>query len=174
MVLTSKQLAGAIRSINGNSTKLREAIQEALISCAYYAAKDGQVTPFNDLLQAVGTATRIQGLSLWAETWGFVRVKNGKFAVNASARKEQNITSETDFADYEDTIRAAAPWFDMMPKQVATSMFDASVYLDHVIAKLDKEGANDAKAFLLEAVQKYKQADALIKMKLAAMDECLL
>ena len=170
-VMTSIKLAAQIRSIKGNSSKLKTQIQDTLISCAYYAAKDGQVTPFNQLLEAVGTSARIKGLTMWGEVYGFVQVKQGKFVLNKTQRKEANITDEASFASFEATMRAAPLWCDLVPKESTTSIFDASVYLDHVIAKLDKEGASTAKAFLMDAVDKYKKADAMIKLQLEAMEE---
>lgn len=172
-VMSSIKLSAQIRSIGSNSKKVREQIQEVLISCAYYAAKDGNTNPFNQLLAAVGTATRIKGLTAWAELYGFVQVSKEKFILNKSARKEANVTDEASFAEFESVMRSSPMWFEIVPAEKVTSIFDASHYLDGVIAKLEKEGANDAKFFLQEAVDKYKAADALIKLKLESLGEAL-
>lgn len=160
-VLNAKQLSAKIKSIKGNSTKLRDAIQEALISCAYYAIKDGDTGSFNRLLEAVGTNTRIKGLTLWAETWGCVRVKDEKFVINKTARSEMAVLNEQDFEQHEAMMRSAVAWYDMTPAEKATSIFDAENYLNNVIAKLTKEG----EAQLVVAI---KNAVAIHNLKMKA------
>lgn len=167
-ILNSKQLNAKIKSIKGNSTKLRDAIQDALVSCAYYAIKDGDAGSFNRLLEAVGTNTRIKGLTLWAETWGCVRVKDEKFVINKAARSEHDITSEADFAELESMMRAAVAWYDMTPAEKATSIFDADAYLANVIAKLTKEQKSDLAHVIESAVQDYRKAQVVAQMKMAA------
>lgn len=144
-----QKLSAQIKSINGNSSKLRTQIQEALISCAYHAVKDGQITPFNNLLKAVGTNTRIKGLTMWAEIYGFVRMEKGAFVLNKSARKEAHVENELDFEQYETVMRSSPAWYDIAPKEKAESIFNPEVYLQHVIEKLNKEG----EAKLVEAIQ---------------------
>lgn len=160
-IMSSVKLAAQIRSIKSNAKNMREQIQEALISCAYHAAKDGQVTPFNNLLEAVGSATRIKGLTLWAETFGFVRVKNEKFVVNSAMRKEANVTNETDFAVYEAAMREAPMWFDMVEKEKTVSVFDASNYLNNVLKKLEKEHVGELVPYLERAIEEYNKAQAI-------------
>ena len=164
-ILNSKQLTAKIKSIHGNSTKLRDAIQEALISCSYYAIKDGDVGSFNRLIDAVGTNTRIKGLTLWAETWGAVRVKEGKLVINKSVRSEMSVTNEADFVEYEAMMRAAVPWYDMVPAEKATSIFDADDYLKNVITKLTKENQDTLAAVVQNAVQEYRKAKVLEALK---------
>jgi hypothetical protein len=160
------QLAGEFKKIRTNTIKTREMVQEALISCAFYAWKDGQVTPFNQLLDAVGTSTHVKGLTMWAEVWGCVLVKDEAFVLNKTARKERAISDYSDFESFEAEMRAAPKWFEMAPKQKVESMFDASTYLDGVMKKLEKEGASTALDFVTKAVTEYKKADALIKLAL--------
>jgi hypothetical protein len=170
-ILNSKQLTAKIKSIKGNSTKLRDSIQEALISCAFYAIKDGDAGSFNRLLDAVGTNTRIKGLTLWAETWGCVRVKDEKFIINKSARAEMSVNDENDFAEFESMMRAAVAWYDMVPAEKATSMFDADAYLANVITKLTKEHKDDL-AFVIEnAIREYRKTQVLELLKLENMIE---
>ena len=164
-LMTVTQLNRSIKSIKGNSAKLRDAIQEALISCAYHAVKDGQVTPFNDLLEAVGTSTRIKGLTLWAEMYGFVAVKHEKFVPNKSARKEANVTDEASFAQFEAAMRDGVKWYDMVPKEVARSMFDAGHYLAGVLTKLEKESCAGLVPYLEKAIADYNTYAALEALK---------
>jgi hypothetical protein len=157
-IMSSSKLSVSIKSINGNSTKLRDAIQEALISCAYYAIKDGNTNPFNDLLKAVGTNTRIKGLALWAETWGCVLVKNESFVINKTARGKMSVSNEQDFEAFEVAMRSELAWYAMVPKEPVKSEFDAEVYINNVLTKLDKEG----EVALVEAI---KTAVALYNLK---------
>lgn len=166
-ILNAKQLNTKIKSIAGNSVKLRDAIQEALISCSYYAIKDGDVGSFNRLLDAVGTNTRIKGLTMWAEVWGCVRVKDGAFVLNKSARAEMSVTSEEDFADIEALMRSAVAWYDIVPAEQRTSVFDANTYLASVVSKLAKENQDELAAVIKAAVDQFKNAKALAELKAA-------
>jgi len=157
-VMNIQKLNAQIKSIGGNSSKLRDAIQEALISCAYHAVKDGQITPFNNLLQAVGTNTRIKGITMWAELYGFVRMEKGAFVLNKTMRKEAQVSDEKDFEVFENVMRSSPAWYDIAPKEKAVSIFDAEQYLNTVLTKLDKEG----EAQLVEAI---KTAVALYNLK---------
>jgi hypothetical protein len=164
-VMNPTKLSAQIRSIKMNTKKVREQIKEALISCAYYAAKDGNTNPFNQLLEAVGTATRIKGLTMWAELYGFVVVKHEKFALNKSARKEANVTDEASFAPFEKAMREGPMWFDVAPAQPVKSIFDPSHYLSGVIAKLEKEGAAEVVPYITKAIDQYNLDVAAAKLK---------
>lgn len=173
-VMSSSKLSAQIRSIGTHSKTLREQIQEVLISCAYYAAKDGNTNPFNQLLAAVGTATRIKGLTAWAELYGFVQVKQEKFILNKSARKEANVTDEASFAEFESIMRASPMWFDIVPAEKPTSIFDASHYLSGVIAKLEKEGVADVVPYITNALEEYNKAQAIKALMLESLGEALI
>lgn len=173
-VMSSTKLSAQIRSIKGNSKNLREQIQEALISCAYYAAKDGNTNPFNQLLEAVGTATRIKGLTAWAEIYGFVQVQKEKFILNKSARKEANVTDEASFAEFESVMRSSSMWFEIVPTEKAVSIFDAFHYLSGVIAKLEKEGIADIVPYITDAIESYNKTQALKALAMEDLGEALL
>ena len=70
-----KELNRSIKSLGTNANKFRGAVHTALVSCAYHSAKDGQITPFNDLLKAVGTGTRVKGIVLWAKPMATCKLK---------------------------------------------------------------------------------------------------
>lgn len=172
-VMSSINLSAQIRSIGTNSKAVREQIQEVLISCAYYAAKDGNINPFNQLLAAVGTATRIKGLTAWAELYGFVQVSKEKFILNKSARKEANVTDEASFAEFESVMRSSPMWFDIVPAEKPTSIFDASHYLSGVIAKLEKEGIADIVPYITDAIESYNKTQALKALAMESLGEAL-
>lgn len=142
-IMTAKQLTSAIKSIKGNRTKLQEQIHEALISASFYAMKDGNATPFTQLLDAVGNATHLKGITMWSELNAPVIVRDGEFAINKSARKELHVTTEADFAPYEKDMRDGPKWYEIAGKQKVESVFDPMSYLGRVADKLDKEGFGD-------------------------------
>ena len=139
-VMTAKQLTSAIKSIRTSREKFQEQVHEALIASTFYAMKDGNVTPFNQLLDAVGNATHIRGITMWAETYAPVIIRQGVFTLNKSAAKEHNVTTEADFEAYEAEIRQGAKWYEISGPQKAVSIFDPANYLGKVADKLEKEG----------------------------------
>lgn len=141
-VMSSKQLSTTIKTIKRSREKFQVAVQEALISCAFYAMKDGNVEPFNQLLDAVGNATRIKGLTMWAETFAPVIVRDGKFNLNKTAKKSIAVTSEADFAEFEVDMRAGPAWYEIAGEQKVESIFDAPDYLERVIKHLRKHGVD--------------------------------
>lgn len=142
-VMTSKQLSTTIKAIKRGREKLQHAIQEALVSASFYAMKDGNVEPFNQLLDAVGNATRIKGLTMWAETFAPVIVRDGKFTLNKTAKKEISVETADDFAQFESEMRAGPTWYEIAGEQKAESIFDPSPYLGKVADKLEKKGFAD-------------------------------
>jgi hypothetical protein len=152
-VMSAKTLSSTIKTVKGARAKLDEQIQECLISCAFYAMKDGNITPFNQLLDAVGRSTRIKGLTLWAETCGApVLIRDGQFTYNKTAGKALDVTSEEDFAEYEEEMRMMPKWYDIVPAEKAESIFDTPKYLEGVYKKLEKEGQKDVADVLRKAI----------------------
>lgn len=139
-VMTAKQLTNAIKSIRTSREKFQEQVHEALIASTFYAMKDGNVTPFNQILDAVGNAAHIRGITMWAETYAPTIVRQGQFTLNKSAAKEHNVTTEADFEPYEVEIRQGAKWYEIAGPQKAVSIFDPANYLGKVADKLEKEG----------------------------------
>lgn len=165
-LMSNIKLAAQIRSINTKSSKLREQIQDVLISCAYHAMKDGQITPFNDLLKAVGSNTRVKGITMWAEKFGCVMVKDDKFVLNKSAKAKTDVTCEDDFAPYYAEM-VASKWYDVAPKEVKTSIFEATTYLDGVAKRLEKENQVTIADEVRTLINKIKsqQLDMLAQMQ---------
>jgi hypothetical protein len=151
--MTAKALTASINKIKSNRTSLQEQIHEALISCSFYAMKDGNITPFNQLLDAVGNSTRIKGLTMWAETFAPVLVREGAFAYNKSAGKSLHVTNEEDFSEYEIEMRLSPKWYEIAGEQKAESIFDCPKYLEQVFKRLTKEGQADVAAVLRAAVE---------------------
>lgn len=154
-------LKKSITSINKNSTKLRDSIQHALISCVYQDIK-GNTDYFNMLLDAVGTGTRQQGIVTWAETHGFVQYskKEGKFINNKSKRAGLAELSDAEFNDLYAELLSAPKWYDIAGKEVKKSIFDVSDYMKAVEKKLEGEGQTEMKNFVHQAVEAFKKQQA--------------
>jgi len=170
-LLNTRQLKAKIKSIGSQSNKMRGIIHEVLVSCAFHSAKDGQITPFNDLLEAVGNGTRKAGIVMWAETYGFVRYEKGVFLNNKESRKGVVVTNEADFAEYKKIMDTSPHWADMVKPEPVKSIFDVSKYLSNVLAKLAAEGSDDVVPYIERAIAEYNvalelkvQAEALAEL----------
>lgn len=139
-VLNRVQFKNAIKNIGKKREALQHDIQEALISATYYAMKDGNAEAFNQICDAAGNAVYVKGITLWAETYAPVMIKDGHFVLNKSAAKEHDVLNGEDFAPIEAEIRQGVAWYDIAPKQKAQSMFEPSTYLATVAKKLEREG----------------------------------
>jgi hypothetical protein len=139
-IMTKTQLSGAIRSIKTSRARLQDQIQETLISATFYAMKDGNVTPFNQLLDALGNSMHIKGVTMWAEVNAPVLVRDKAFTLNKTAAKALHVENEDDFAEYEADMRATAKWYEIAGPQKVESIFDPMNYLGKVADKLQKEG----------------------------------
>lgn len=154
-VLTKNQFNAAIRGISKNREVLQASVQEALITATYYAMKDGNAEPFNQICDAVGNAVYLKGITLWAETYAPVMVKDGSFVLNKKAAKEYNVLNEDDFAPIEGEIRQGVTWYDIAPRQRAVSIFEPSGYLSSVAKKLEREGFPELAAEMKRVAGKF-------------------
>ncbi len=139
-IMTTKQLSAKISSIGKSAEKFAGDVQEALIHCGFYVMKDGNTTPLNQLLDAVGTGTRLKGLTTWAELFLPVRIKDERFVVNKHAAKEQRVSNEDEYAEYRAAMEAAPRWDKIVGKEKPESIWDSGKYLARVIKKLSDEG----------------------------------
>jgi len=140
-IMTKVQLQTAIKSINTGRIGLQGNIQEALINCAFYAMRDANAASFEQLLTAVGNAMHIKSITMWAEVYAPVLVRDGKFKINATAMKLMRVTNESDFEPFEREMRKMN-WYEIAGKQPVKSIFETSAYLKSVIAHLVKKGAS--------------------------------
>lgn len=155
-ILNPRKLSAQISAIGKGAEKFAEVVQEALISCAYYSMKDGNVTPFNDLLEAVGDGTRRKGLTVWAELFAPVHIRQGSFALSKGAAKAIHVTCEEDFAEFEADMRAAPRWDKIAGKEPVRSLWDSGRYLDGVYKRLDKQGEHELVRALKDAELAYR------------------
>jgi hypothetical protein len=149
-MLSPKQLSTEIRGIKTSAVAFREKVQSALIACAFYAFKDGNVTPFNDLIAAAGNGTHIRGITMWIELCaGIGRVKEEKIVLNTKVRNQSGVISEESFAPFEQEM-SKVKWYEIAGKQRQESVFDEGAYIERVAKKLTKEGYPD----LAEAIKR--------------------
>lgn len=167
-IMTAKELTTAIKGIKTNRVKLQDSIQEALISATFYAMKDGNTTPFNQLLDAVGNATHIKGITMWTELNAPVLVRDKVFILNKSAAKELDVTCLEDFTPYEEDFRVGAKWYEIAGAQKIESIFDPMNYLGKVADKLAKEGFPEL-AVVVRAAKGGFELDLIEKLEAVEM-----
>ena len=81
--MDNKKFAGKITSIKATTGKMRDLVQDALIAATYLCLKNsGGTTPFQQILDAVGTAAHRQGIVRWAETFAPVMLRDEKLVLN--------------------------------------------------------------------------------------------
>jgi hypothetical protein len=165
---SSKELINAIKSINGRSKTLRDDIQTALINCVYQDIK-GNTNFYNDLLKAVGTGARKQGIILWAETYGYVRLVKEELVNNKAKRAKLADMTEADFETLYAELLASTKWYEIAGKEPVKSKFDVEQYITGVEKKLDTEGATEASAKMLADLVKQAHAEFKRQMALMAM-----
>jgi hypothetical protein len=65
LFLTSDVFTAALAAVTKSAAKLNTEIQMLLSSAVYFAVKDGNVTPLNELLPAVGKGVRKTAIAQW-------------------------------------------------------------------------------------------------------------
>lgn len=150
-VMSSTQLSISIKKIGASARSFREDVQEALVSGAYYALKDGDVGPLNRILEAVGDGTRAKGITAWVElASGAARIAKGAFVINKKIRNESGVTCPEDFAPFEAEMRKLR-WWEIVGKEKITSVFDEGRYMNTVYSKLESNGFGSLAAHLKTA-----------------------
>lgn len=81
-----KALNKAIKSIATRASKLENDIWIAALSCAWHIKQDNQVTPLNNLIEALGKGIRTNAVKAYAETFMAVKwdEKSKKFKYDGS------------------------------------------------------------------------------------------
>jgi len=143
---TNKRVKKQIGSIKTRNATLRKMIQSTLNEIAAHAYQHGDVTLFDQLLDAVRGQDR-KALIDWIEEYGFARIRpEGTFGKNKTA------VDAADFADAQavyDAYSAAdttvIPWFDFVKsvKQIAKNM-SAPQLLNALMAKLAEHADPDS------------------------------
>lgn len=139
-VMTAKQLTSKITGLGKRANTFADDVQEVLISCAFYAIKDGNTTPANDLLDAIEGPTRIKGITMWLELYAPVHVKEGRIALSKGAAKQYDVKSEADFTEFEKEMRDSPRWDTIVGKEARVSIWDAGKKIDSLVKQLKEHG----------------------------------
>ena len=139
-IFTGEQLQGCFKKLNKHANVFNEMVQQALLSCSFYAFKDGNTTPFDQLIEAVGPGVHLEHITRWIElVAGIGRVYKGKIALNKKVREMSGVIDEATFEEYYADM-SQVKWYEAGRKQQAVSVFDEGVYLNGVMKKLTKNG----------------------------------
>jgi hypothetical protein len=160
-IFTGEQLQGCFKKLSKHAGVFNKVVQDALLSCAYYAFKDGNTTPFDQLIAAVGPGVHVKAITRWIElVSGIGRVYKGAIVLNKKVRDMSGVIDLDTFKPFYDDMTQVM-WFDAAGKQKMESVFDEGVYLKGVCTKLTKNGW----AGLAEAI---KQAELQYLVQAAA------
>lgn len=157
--MDNKQFAGKITSIKATTGKMRDLVQEALVAATYLCLKNsGGTTPFQQILDAVGTAAHRQGIVRWAETFAPVMLREDKLVLNKTAYTDMD--KETILADFDAFIAesgmADVKWYEIAKSaNTSVSVFDLDKTLDNFCKKLEKNELSGLAAALRKAEQDY-------------------
>lgn len=145
--MDNKQFAGKIKSITASTSKMREDVQSALVAATYLCLKySGGTTPFQQILDAVGTAAHRQGITEWAETFAPVILREGKLVLNKTAYKELDV--ELAVLDFDKFIAESGmdqvKWYEIAKeKNSVESVWNYGGACDSLFKKLEKAGMSD-------------------------------
>jgi hypothetical protein len=163
-VINVKALSAKIGLVRANAEATRELIQGLLPSCAYYAMKDGNVTPFNQLLEAaVKGRVTTKGIIAWAELFAPVYIKNEQFQYSKNAAGQIHVTSEADFKEYEAEM-VQVKWYEIVGEEKVKSTWQADAYLENVIKTLRKHGVSS------DVIAKVELAEMEVRVAKAALE----
>lgn len=149
--MTQSQYSDNLKKLRTDSKAFANLVQEMLVSAAFFAFKDGNCTPFNQMIEAVGPGTHLAGITRWIElVAGIGRVKEGKIVLNKKVREDSGVIDEKTFAPFEEEMRKVM-WHDTTPRQKAESVFDEGSYMKRVLKKLTDQGFGDLADALKQA-----------------------
>ena len=123
-------------------TEYKANVQELLIMACYFAFKDGNTTPLNQILDMAtnSKAIPVERITRWVELHAQIAfIKKEQFVLNKKHRDEHTspVTDEASFAEVEKHLREVA-WYDIMKKEVAKSAFDIESKAEAFIKMLEK------------------------------------
>ena len=157
--MDNKKFAGKITSIKATTGKMRDLVQDALVAATYLCLKNsGGTTPFQQVLDAVGTAAHRQGIVRWAETFAPVMLRDEKLVLNKAAYSEMD--KDGILADFDAFIAESGmdevKWYEIAKStNTSVSVFDLDKTLDNFCKKLEKNELAGLAAALRKAEQDY-------------------
>ena len=168
----NKQFAAKVKAISAATGKMQDLVQDALIAATYLCLKhSGGTSPFQNILDAVGTAAHRQGITRWAETFAPVMLREDKIVLNKtmySSMDKEGILADFDAFIAEsgmDTIK----WYEIAKSvNTSVSVFDLDKTLDNFCKKLEKNALPGLAAALRKAEQDYFAAAIKAELQPAA------
>lgn len=157
--MDNKKFTGNITAIKAATGKMRDLVQDALVAATYLCLKNsGGTTPFQQILDAVGTAAHRQGIVRWAETFAPVMLREEKLVLNKAAYSSMD--KDTILADFDSFIAESGmvdvKWFEIAKSaNTSVSVFDLDKTLDNFCKKLEKNDLPGLAAALRKAEQDY-------------------
>ena len=170
--MDNKQFAGKITSIKTTTGKMRDLVQDALVAATYLCLKNsGGTTPFQQILDAVGTAAHRQGIVRWAETFAPVMLREEKLVLNKAAYSAMD--KDAILADFDAFITesgmADVKWYEIAKStNTSVSVFDLDKTLDNFCKKLEKNSLAGLAAALRKAEEDYFAATIRSQLQPAA------
>ena len=154
---TKKQIAARIKTIAGNSKKLRDQIQDVLVNIAGHAYEHGDVTQYDQLMAATSGMNR-KKIAAWIREHGFASLNDkGEYGVNKSARKAADHENGAACTEY---LAANAPaWYadeETMP-QIKQAL-DVAARVKSLASQIDSARENGRQVKI-----DYREAHAAIE-----------
>ena len=165
--LNQSDLSKLIKKIGSTSKSQRDNIQQALVSCAYYAVFDRNADPAIRLFNAIGGETYKAGMSKWLSLYAPVYFKEGKPLIADKRQKEMaNAMTVEDFAAEMDKATA---WYEIdATRNITPNVWDSfefakkqATHLQNAADKAEKNG--DA-----ELAKLLREAEMILRSKLNA------
>lgn len=173
--ITQSQFKSIISTITKSKSAFRESVQKALVAATYLCLKNsGGTTPFQQILDAVGTTAHRQGITKWAETFAPVQLIGGKLVLNKTAYKELDVQGiAADFDAFVAESGMMETYWDTIAKDDNTtvSVFNLDTTLNNFLKKLEKNDLPGLAAAIREAEQAYMRN--AIKQELTAANEAV-
>ena len=160
--MEAKKLTSLIKKIGGTATTLRGDIQQALIGCAFHAQMHRNVAPFNQLFEAVGPGTRLEGMLKWASLYAPIHFKDEKVILSDKRQKEGMLTAEELLVE----LNAAPEWFALAKEEKVANPWDSKAFAEKLAMYLEQSAKKADKAGDPNLASLIKDAEMLLRLKL--------
>lgn len=164
-LLSGEELTKAIIAVNKASHKLGADVQNILLSCTYYALKDGSVTELNALWLGIGKgAVRRDAIKNWAAAFGPFLVNDNKKTmaekpfVFSRERADELLKGDSKSATAEQVEAhisgITATWTDYKEPPMVPESWDVAAMLRKVLTEAKKLGGKNTKIINGELLSK--------------------
>ena len=145
-------------------------LHKAAVGALFHALKDGQVTPSNNLVNAMTKAERPQAFIAWLG-WVAPKVFSNQKGVIKMRNNWQDAV--TDAGGIEAIIEKAqeTPFFDRFKEQKAEQYFAAEKAVKATIRNLEKRKQEASEAGMQQVAQQFQKAIEAFNLDAAAADQ---